>query len=162
MPDARAVADLRGSSAADLVRATRLIAILRRVEPQARLLELVAALADDGVRVFEVTFDAATAADDLAACRTRLDAGGHRDAIVGAGTIRTIDLLEAAVEADAAFAVSPTLDLPVVERSIALGVPVIPGAYSPTEIDLAWRAGAHVRQGIPGIQPGSIARARDP
>jgi 2-dehydro-3-deoxyphosphogluconate aldolase/(4S)-4-hydroxy-2-oxoglutarate aldolase len=145
MPDARAVDSLRRSMVADLIRSTRLVAILRRVEPQARLLELIETLAADGVRAFEVTFDAPTAADDLAACRAQLDAGGRGVAIVGAGTIRTIDSLEAAVDAGAAFVVGPTLDVGVVERSIELGVPVIPGAYSPTEIDLAWRRGAIVR-----------------
>jgi 2-dehydro-3-deoxyphosphogluconate aldolase/(4S)-4-hydroxy-2-oxoglutarate aldolase len=142
MPDARAVTALRRSPVADLVRATRVIAILRRVEPQARLLDLVEGLAADGVRLFEITFDAPAAADDLVACRTRLDAGGWRDAVVGAGTVRTPEALQEAVAAGAAFAVGPTLDLGLVERAVGLGVPVIPGAYSPTEIDLAWRRGA--------------------
>ena len=142
MPEASAVAALRRSAVADLVRSTRLIAILRRIEPQARLVELVAGMAADGVRVFEVTFDAPTAASDLVASRERLAAERVSDAIVGAGTIRSIASLEAAVDAGAAFGVGPTLDIEIVERALGLGLPVIPGAYSPTEVDHAWRAGA--------------------
>jgi 2-dehydro-3-deoxyphosphogluconate aldolase/(4S)-4-hydroxy-2-oxoglutarate aldolase len=133
---------LRSSTIADHIRATRLIAVLRRIEPQSRLLELVEALADDGIRTFEVTFDGPSAPEDLRAVRQLLDAIGPADAIVGAGTIRSIDALDAARKAGAAFAVSPGLDVDVVRRSIAYGLPCVPGAYTPTEVDAAWRAGA--------------------
>jgi len=84
MLDANHVAArLRRSPVADLIRSTRLIAVLRRVEPQARLLERVAELAADGVCVFEITFDAPSAAEDLRACRRLLDGEGQRDAVVG-------------------------------------------------------------------------------
>ncbi len=139
MPDSAAA--LRHSPVAGLIRSTRLIAILRRIEPQARLLELVMSLADDGVRVFEVTFDAPSAADDLVAVREQLDPVAG-DAVVGAGTIRTLEALDRAVDAGAAFVVGPDLEPAVVDRALERGVPVIPGAYSPTEIAQAWDRGA--------------------
>lgn len=135
-------ADLRRSAIADLIRRTRLIAVLRRVEPQARLLDLVAELAADGVLVFEITFDAPEAVDDVQACRALLDQGGHHDAIVGAGTVRSLETLDAARRAGAAFVVSPALDPMIVARSVELGLPVVPGAYTPTEVARAWGAGA--------------------
>jgi 2-dehydro-3-deoxyphosphogluconate aldolase / (4S)-4-hydroxy-2-oxoglutarate aldolase len=140
VPDA--VAALRHSPIADLIRSRRLIAILRRIEPQARLLELVVSLVDDGVRVFEITFDAPSAADDLAAVSGRLKDLGRDDAIVGAGTIRTREALGGAAGAGAAFVVGPTIDPAIVEGAVGRGLPVIPGAYSPTEITLAWDLGA--------------------
>jgi 2-dehydro-3-deoxyphosphogluconate aldolase/(4S)-4-hydroxy-2-oxoglutarate aldolase len=139
VPDSAAA--LRHSPVAGLIRSTRLIAILRRIEPQARLLELVMSLADDGVRVFEVTFDAPSAADDLVAVREQLDPVAG-DAVVGAGTIRTLEALDRAVDAGAAFVVGPDLEPAVVDRALERGVPVIPGAYSPTEIAQAWDRGA--------------------
>lgn len=143
MPADAAAADaFRRSATADRIRSTRLIAVLRRIEPQSRLLDLVAALAADGVRAFEITFDAPAAPADLRACRRLLVEHGIDDAVVGAGTVRSSDALEAAVDAGAAFAVSPSLDIALVARSIALGVPFVPGAFSPTEIEAAWRAGA--------------------
>jgi 2-dehydro-3-deoxyphosphogluconate aldolase / (4S)-4-hydroxy-2-oxoglutarate aldolase len=164
MPDPRAVDALRASPVAGLIRSTRLIAILRRIEPQDRLLDLVDALAGDGVRVLEVTFDAPSAAQDLVATRRRLAATGRDDVVLGAGTIRTADALRAAVDAGAAFAVSPTLDLGLVEQSIALGLPVIPGAYSPTEIDLAWRGGATFVKVFPAssLGPAHVREMRGP
>jgi len=135
------VAALRRSAVAERIRRDRLIGILRRVEPQERLLDIVSELAADGVRVLEVTFDGATAAADLAAVRERL-ASDRRDVLVGAGTIVTIDRFEAALDSGAEFLVAPTLDAAIVRAAIGRGVPVIPGAYSPTEIALAWDSGA--------------------
>ncbi len=50
--------------------------------------------------------------------------------------------MDAAVEAGAQFLVAPTYQEAVVERALELGVPCVPGALSPTEIDTAWQQGA--------------------
>jgi 2-dehydro-3-deoxyphosphogluconate aldolase/(4S)-4-hydroxy-2-oxoglutarate aldolase len=154
---------LRRSEIADRIRRHRLIAILRRVEPQDRLLDLVAELAADGVQVFEVTFDGARAADDLMAVRERLKTGSS-DVVVGAGTIVTRERLDAALAAGAEFLVAPTLDLVVVREAIERGVPVIPGAYSPTEIALAWDRGATFVKVFPvsTLGPSHIRELRGP
>jgi 2-dehydro-3-deoxyphosphogluconate aldolase/(4S)-4-hydroxy-2-oxoglutarate aldolase len=162
-PDTAADA-CRRSATADHVRATRLIAVLRRIEPQARLLDLVELIAGDGIRTFEVTFDGPTAPEDLRAVRALLDAIGRTDAIVGAGTIRSLDALDAARDAGATFAVSPSLDVEVVRRSIALGLPCVPGAYTPTEVDAAWRAGATFVKLFPAssLGPDHVRELRGP
>lgn len=164
MPDPRAVDALRASPVADLIRSARLIAILRGIEPQTRLLDLVDALVGDGVRILEVTFDAPSAAADLVAARRRLEEGGRGDVVVGAGTIRTTDALHAAIDVGAAFAVSPTLDLALVEEAIVLGLPVIPGAYSPSELDLAWQGGATFVKVFPAssLGPSHVREMRGP
>lgn len=161
MPDT--VAALRHSPIADLIRSTRLIAILRRIEPQRRLLELVASLADEGVRVFEVTFDAPSAADDLVALRERL-ASVAGDGIVGAGTVRTLETLKQATEAGATFVVGPDLDPSIVDGALERGVPVIPGAYSPTEIAQAWERGATFVKLFPAssLGPSHVRELRGP
>jgi 2-dehydro-3-deoxyphosphogluconate aldolase / (4S)-4-hydroxy-2-oxoglutarate aldolase len=164
VPDPSSIEALRHSPVADLVRRCRLIAILRRVEPQERLLGLVSSLAEDGIRLFEVTFDSPAAADDLVAVRERLRDAGMIDPLVGAGTITTIDRLERATRADAAFLIAPTLDVGIIERAVDLGVPVMPGAYSPTEIELAWRAGATFVKVFPAssLGPTHIRELRGP
>ena len=164
MPDPDAVAALRHAPVADHIRSHRLIAVLRRIEPRERLLDLVVSLADDGVRVFEITFDAPSAGDDLTAVRKRLATSGVEDAVVGAGTILDMDRLEDAVRCAAAFTVGPTLDLAIVERAVELGVLVIPGAYSPTEIALAWSAGATFVKVFPAssLGPRHVRELRGP
>ena len=163
MPDVdpERISALRRSDVAERIRRHRLIAILRRVEPQALLLDLVAELAADGVRVLEVTFDGASAAEDLVAVRERL---GGSDVMVGAGTIVTRERMDAALGAGAEFLVAPTLDLALLAEAVDRGVPVIPGAYSPTEIALAWDSGATFVKVFPvsSLGPSHIRELRGP
>ena len=116
------------------------------------------------MRIFEITFDTPDAGDDLVAVRERLGALGVADALIGAGTILTIDRLEDAVRHGAAFVVGPTLDVAIIERAVELGVLVVPGAYSPTEIALAWRAGATFVKVFPAssLGPGHVRELRGP
>jgi 2-dehydro-3-deoxyphosphogluconate aldolase/(4S)-4-hydroxy-2-oxoglutarate aldolase len=131
----------RTSAVADAIRAVRLIVVRRRVGPRARLLDLVDELADAGATIFEITFDAEAAADDLSAVRHHL-ADRTTPTWLGAGTIRSTDDLGLAARAGATFGVSPVCDRAVLAAAHEIGLPFIPGAYSPTEVDAAWRAGA--------------------
>ena len=151
---------LRSSAVAVAIRERRLIAVLRRIEPRERLLALVDELVADALCIFEVTFDAPDAAGDLMALRQRLGGAG----IVGAGTIRTMDQLHAAIEAGAAFGVSPVLDPAILGAALDAGLPFIPGSYSPTEIDAAWRAGATFVKLFPGssLGPSHVRELRGP
>ncbi len=142
---------LRAGPAANAIRARRLVAILRRVEPPARLRSLVDELLDDGVGLFEVTLDGATAAEDLVDVIGRV---GNR-AIVGAGTIRTDADVRAAIRSGAAFGVAPVFDPSIVALALGSGLPFVPGVATPTEADLAWRAGATFVKLFPASSLGS-------
>lgn len=67
------------------------------------------------------------------------DATGRGDLLVGAGSIRSIDDARAAVEAGAAFLVSPGFDASVAEWTLSQGVDFFPGVATPSEV-LAARA----------------------
>ncbi len=155
----------RASDVAAAIRVERLVVVLRRVSPQARLLDLVTELADAGVVLFEITFDGTDAAADLAAASSTLAARSDgRRRWVGAGTIRTPAQVRDAVDAGAAFGVSPILDTAVLDEAHRLGLPFVPGAYSPTEADAAWRAGAAFVKLFPGssLGPGHVRELRGP
>ena len=120
-------------SAVDAIRTARLVAILRHTaDVDAHLARLAAA----GVRVVEITLDS----DDALGAIER--ARGRGDVTVLAGTAREPAQVGAAVSAGAEAIVAPSLSAAVLERAAALGVPAIPGALTPTEIETAWRAGA--------------------
>ncbi len=159
--DPERILALRRSAVAERIRRHRLIAILRRVEPQGLLLDLVAELVADGVRVLEVTFDGASAAEDLVAVKQRLHGS---DVLVGAGTIVTRERMDAALRAGAEFLVAPTLDLAIVADAVDRGAPVIPGAYSPTEVALAWDSGGTFVKVFPvsSLGPSHIRELRGP
>ena len=61
---------------------------------------------------------------------------------VGAGTVCSKDELKTALAAGAQFIVTPIVHKKIIRGCVKQGVPVFPGAYSPTEIYNAWRWGA--------------------
>jgi 2-dehydro-3-deoxyphosphogluconate aldolase/(4S)-4-hydroxy-2-oxoglutarate aldolase len=134
---------LRRSELAEAVRRERAVAILRRL-PLPVVDPTVEALLAGGFRTIEFTFDS----DDAAGVIARWRADGR--AAVGAGTIRHADQADAAIEAGAQFLVAPTYQETVVERALELGVPCVPGALSPTEVDTAWQQGATFVKLFPG------------
>ena len=89
-----------------------------------------------GVRCFEYTLTTDGALDALVELRKVLP-----EALVGVGTVRTVDHLRAAGDAGAEFTVSqiflPELAVAAREQQIAF----IPGALTPTEVVTAWNAG---------------------
>ena len=133
---------LRSGPLADAVRRHRLVAVLRRVEPQSALFALVDEIADAGVRIVEITFDSVSAGDDLRALRSRLDARSDGPFYLGAGTLLRRRQLDDAIAAGAEFGVSPVLALDLLEASLAAGVPFNPTAMTSTEMNIAWNAGA--------------------
>lgn len=128
-------------SAIERIRRERLVAVLRRVpDVDARIAALVAA----GVGVIEITLDDP---DALAAIGRARERG---DVTVLAGTVRHAEQVDAAVAAGAEAVVGPAYSLAVVERAAELGVPAIPGAFTPTEVEAAWAAGAALVKLFPG------------
>jgi 2-dehydro-3-deoxyphosphogluconate aldolase/(4S)-4-hydroxy-2-oxoglutarate aldolase len=61
---------------------------------------------------------------------------------IGAGTVCTKDDLEIALEAGAQFIVTPVISKKVIKSCVKKGIPIFPGAFTPTEIYNAWTLGA--------------------
>lgn len=138
---------LRASEVAEALRRERVVAILRRLPEEVVDLTVEALLAA-GLRTIEFTVESPGAHAAIARWRAR------DGVVVGAGTIRSADHVDAAVEAGAQFLVAPTYLPEVVERSLEAGVPVVPGAFTPTEIDTAWQQGATFVKLFPGAVAG--------
>ncbi len=125
------------------------IVAIVRLDDLSQSESIVRALLDGGIRAIEFTL---TNPDSLPAVRKLRDSipmfvdGG---AAIGLGSIRSVEEAESALDAGAQFLVSPFLDLRVVERCVSRGVPIAPGAFSPTEIATAWDAGASMVKVFP-------------
>ncbi len=65
----------------------------------------------------------------------------NKNMLVGAGTILTKDQVEAAGDAGADFLVSPGTNPKVIQHSINLNMPIIPGISNPTDIETAMEFG---------------------
>jgi Entner-Doudoroff aldolase len=88
-----------------------------------------------GFRIVEFTLTIPEAFD-------RITEFSKRDLVVGAGTVLTVDDARKAVESGAQFLVSPVVDEAVIRAAADLGVAMLPGAFTPTEMLRAHRAGA--------------------
>jgi len=69
--------------------------------------------------------------------------------VVGAGTVLTVEDARAAVEHGARFLVSPVMDRVIIEEARELGVAMIPGCHTPTEMLEAQRTGAPLQKLFP-------------
>lgn len=88
----------------------------------------------------------------------------HPDVIVGAGTVLEVDEVHRAVDAGARFLVSPVVDEAVIREAGERGVAVMPGTHTPTEMLLAYRAGAPLQKlfPAPGIGPDYVKACLGP
>jgi 2-dehydro-3-deoxyphosphogluconate aldolase / (4S)-4-hydroxy-2-oxoglutarate aldolase len=127
--------------ALDRIRAERVVAVLRRVPEVDSVVE---GLLAGGIRITEITLDS----DDALATIEQLRARG--DLTVLAGTVRTPQEAEAAVAAGAEACVAPALVPEMVERCRGLGVPAVPGALTPSELEAARALGAELVKLFPG------------
>jgi Entner-Doudoroff aldolase len=88
----------------------------------------------------------------------------REDVIVGAGTVLGVAQAQDAVRAGARFLVSPVVDEAVIEEAARLGVAVMPGTHTPTEMLRAHRAGAPLQKlfPAPGDGPGFVRASLGP
>ncbi|MFE7171452.1 bifunctional 4-hydroxy-2-oxoglutarate aldolase/2-dehydro-3-deoxy-phosphogluconate aldolase [Streptomyces sp. NPDC057616] len=138
--------DLRAALAAH-----RLVAIVRGDDPAAAL-RTVLALAEEGVELIEVSLTGKDALTVVEQARQALGPGRP----LGAGTVLTADDARAAHEAGADFAVTPALGEGVVTAR-ELGMPVLAGVMTPTEIVAARGLGAAALKIFPAAQAGGPA-----
>lgn len=135
------------------------IAILR-AGGAAHLVPAAETLFAEGFRVLEFPLTTPGALDALRQTRELLPA----DAVVGAGTVLTADDAQAALDAGAQLLVSPVLCAEAMAVGVRLGVPTVPGAFTPSEILAAQADGATLVKLFPAavVGPQYLAAVRQP
>jgi len=99
--------------------------------------QMAYAVAAGGMRLIEITRNSDRAPELIAALRAELP-----DCLVGTGTLLNREHLESAIAAGAQFLFTPHVDFGLIQLALRQGIPIVPGALSPTEIVTAWQAGA--------------------
>ncbi|MFZ2998179.1 2-dehydro-3-deoxy-6-phosphogalactonate aldolase [Sphingobium sp.] len=112
-------------------------AILRGIRPD-EALDVAAALVESGVRILEVPFNSPDPLDSIA---TMQQAFGDR-AIIGGGTVLSIEAVEALHGVGGRIMVTPNTNPAVIARGAALGLDLLPGFMTPSEAFAAIEAGA--------------------
>ncbi|MGY0064372.1 bifunctional 4-hydroxy-2-oxoglutarate aldolase/2-dehydro-3-deoxy-phosphogluconate aldolase [Streptomyces sp. LZ34] len=140
------------------LRTRRLLAIVRGNDPDAAL-RTVLTLAEEGIEAIEVSL---TTNDALAViARARAELGP--EALVGAGTVRTAADAVRAVDAGASYLVTPAL-VDGLHSTVGPDIPVLMGALTPSEVELALARGACAIKLFPGSLGGPpyLGALRDP
>lgn len=119
------------------IESTGVVAIIRASGSE-ELIDVVNALREGGLTCIEVTMTTPNALEVIARARRQVG----ETAAIGVGTVLDPETARAAIMAGAQFVVAPILDLQTIETCRRYSVPVIPGAFTPTEIVRAWQAGA--------------------
>jgi 2-dehydro-3-deoxyphosphogluconate aldolase/(4S)-4-hydroxy-2-oxoglutarate aldolase len=122
------------------------------IDDIAHAVPLAQALVAGGLMVLEVTLRTPAALASIRAMRAAVPA-----AVVGAGTVVNAAQYAAAVEAGSQFVVSPGCSAGLISASNEHGVPLLPGATTPTEIIAALDAGIDTLKFFPAAQSGGAA-----
>lgn len=120
------------------------VAIMRAQSPEP-LIAAADALLAGGVSAIEVTMTTPGALDVIRAATDRYGS----DVLFGVGSVLDAATARAAILAGASFVVCPVLDLDTISMCRRYSVPIIPGAFTPTEIITAWQAGADIVKVFP-------------
>jgi 2-dehydro-3-deoxyphosphogluconate aldolase / (4S)-4-hydroxy-2-oxoglutarate aldolase len=115
----------------------KVVAVIRMTD-SSKLIRVVEAIREGGVRAIEITMTVPGALDLIREVSTQMG----DDVLVGVGSVVTPEMARDAVEAGARYVVSPVFLEEVVEAAHEAGVPSMPGAFTPTEALKAYRAGA--------------------
>lgn len=113
------------------------------------VIDIAQAFEDSGLTTIEITMNTPKACEIISHLRENF-----KNLNIGAGTVCTTEDLENALSAGAQFIVTPILNEEVIKKSVSLGIPIFPGAYSPTEIYRAWSLGASMVKIFPASQLG--------
>jgi 2-dehydro-3-deoxyphosphogluconate aldolase/(4S)-4-hydroxy-2-oxoglutarate aldolase len=134
---------------------SRVIAVIRA--PKVGLSrELADAYVDAGITAIELT----TSIPDWETALREVSADLGDDALVGVGTVTSaIDALEA-IDLGAEFIVSPFVSQDIIEAVNVRGVPVLPGALTPTEVAQAYEFGADMIKVFPASSAGGPAHIK--
>jgi len=109
------------------------------------------ALAAGGIAAAEVTFRTKAAPDAIRSLAEELP-----ELLVGAGTVTSVAMAEAALKAGARFIVSPGWDDAVVDFCLERGMPVLPGVSSPDGVMKGISKGLEVLKFFPAEASGGI------
>lgn len=127
----------------EFIEKNKVIAICRGTYGK-QLIQLVSALKEGGVKLVEVTFDQGDPeclTKTSNAIRSLVKEFGE-EVRIGAGTVLSLEQVEAAYNAGAEYMISPNTNPEVIKRTKELNLISIPGAFSPSEIIAAHEAGA--------------------
>ena len=125
-----------------------------RADSAKKAIAAAEAIVEGGISVLEVTM---TVPGAIEAIRHAVKNHGHKNVLVGAGTVLDARTAGRCFDAGAEFLVTPGLDIETVKAANAAGKLIMAGALTPTEIMTAWSAGADFVKVFPASAVGGAS-----
>lgn len=135
------------------------IGIARNI-PLEAIIQILPLYQSSGLTSIEITMNSDGAEDIIRYASLR-----YKDHLnIGAGTVCSLDDLDRALVAGAQFIVTPVMQEDIIRRCKEIGIPVFPGAFTPSEIYNAWKSGADMVKVFPAsvLGPQYISELRGP
>jgi 2-dehydro-3-deoxyphosphogluconate aldolase/(4S)-4-hydroxy-2-oxoglutarate aldolase len=129
-----------------------------RADQAEDVLPVCEALAAGGITALEITMTTPNALE----CIRQASRQFASRAMTGAGSVTTPEMCQAAIAAGASFIVTPIMRPEIARVAKAAGCAVVLGAFTPTEAQLAFEAGADFVKVFPADSPGFIKAMRAP
>lgn len=129
----------------ETITAMPIVAILRGINPD-EVIAVAQAIYDAGVRIIEVPLNSPNPLVSIA----KLSAHFENRAIIGAGTVLTVENVAQCKAAGAQIIVSPNMNPFVIQATVSAGMISAPGCFTPTEAFVALDSGAHAVKLFPG------------
>jgi 2-dehydro-3-deoxyphosphogluconate aldolase / (4S)-4-hydroxy-2-oxoglutarate aldolase len=127
-----------------------IVAVVRKIEVN-KVMNVIEALVEGGVKGIEVTMDSQNALEVIKEAKSRFG----DQAVFGAGTVLDGEAAVQAIHSGAEFIFSPTLKRETIEAANRYGKVAIPGVFTPTEILQAYEWGADIVKVFPASVVGS-------
>lgn len=134
----------------DIMRASPVIPVIA-IEELPQAVPLAQALVAGGIRVLEVTLRTVHGLAAIRAINEQVPG-----AIVGVGTLTRAEEFGLALDAGAAFGVSPGLTPALAEAARTSGLPLLPGVMTPSEVLAAREHGFEQMKLFPAMQAGGL------
>lgn len=120
------------------------VAVIRAKEP-GKLKRIIESIAAGGVTVAEITMTVPNAIQLIEKMSQEID----KNIIIGVGSVLNKQVAQDAIKAGAKYVVSPILKKEIIETSHKHNIPVMPGCFTPTEIQTAYEYGADIIKVFP-------------
>lgn len=137
-------ADTQRSEILDRVLASGVVAVVRMPDSQ-KLIRIVEAVREGGITAIEITMTTPNALQVIAEVAKSMDGIVE----IGVGSVLDAETGRRAIDAGARYIVSPIFKAEIIDVAHSHGIPVMPGAFTPTEIQTATEAGADVIKVFP-------------
>ncbi len=121
------------------------------IEDSKNALPLGRALMDSGLPVVEITFRTEAATESISIIRKK-----YPEMLIGAGTVLTIDQVNAAMDAGSEFIVTPGFNPTVVDYCVQNKIIVVPGLNAPSFVEWGLERGLNFFKFFPADLSGGI------